>query len=136
MAQRAKDKPDGLAAAPGLHLGGLAGWLLPRLREWLRRTPRPRPHLALVERIALAPRQSLVLVEAEGRRLLVVTSADGAAAFYPLDETRPASPLVSRPILHPLPNLATRRTRQATPAAGFSAASPRVSPRVSWRASW
>jgi hypothetical protein len=45
-----------------------------------------RPRLALLERIALAPRQSLALVEAEGRRFLVATSADGAAAFYPLDE--------------------------------------------------
>jgi hypothetical protein len=136
MAQRAKDKPDGLAAAPGLHLGGLAGWLLPRLREWLRRTPRPRPHLALVERIALAPRQSLVLVEAEGRRLLVVTSADGAAAFYPLDEPHPAAHSAPRPSPHQTSRqafyVATRRAPPAPPAARISAAWPRVSSRVSW----
>jgi flagellar biogenesis protein FliO len=132
MGQRAKDKPDGLAAAPGLHLGGLAGWLLLRLREWLRRTPRPRPHLTLVERIALAPRQSLVLVEAEGRRLLVVTAADGAAAFYPLDEPQPAAHSVSHSAPRPTPYLATRRAPQASPAARISAAWPRVSSRVSW----
>jgi hypothetical protein len=40
----------------------------------------------LVERIALAPRQSLALVEAEGRRFLVATSPEGAPAFYALDE--------------------------------------------------
>jgi hypothetical protein len=62
--------------------GGLAGWLLRRLRGGRR----PQPRLALVERIALAPRQSLALVEAEGRRILVATSADGGPAFYPLDE--------------------------------------------------
>jgi hypothetical protein len=61
---------------------GLAGWLLSRLR----RSERPRPRLELLERIALAPRQSLALVEAEGRRFLVATSAEGAAAFYALDD--------------------------------------------------
>jgi flagellar biogenesis protein FliO len=63
-------------------VGGLAGWLLSRLRARGRRQPR----LELVERIALAPRQSLALVEAEGRRFLVATSPEGAPAFYALDE--------------------------------------------------
>jgi flagellar biogenesis protein FliO len=68
-------------------VGGLAGWLLSRLRARGRRQPR----LELVERIALAPRQSLALVEAEGRRFLVATSPEGAPAFYALDErARPA----------------------------------------------
>ena len=42
-------------------LGGIAGWLIRKLggRE------RAEPRLELVERIALAPRQSLALVEAE-----------------------------------------------------------------------
>lgn len=61
--------------------GGLTGWLLKRLR--LRR--RERPRLELLERIALAPRQSLALVEAEGRRFLVATSAEGTPAFFVLD---------------------------------------------------
>ncbi len=64
-------------------IGGLAGWLLGRLRV----APRPRPRLALLERISLAPRQSLALVEAEGRRFLVATSPEGAPAFYSLDES-------------------------------------------------
>jgi len=63
-------------------VGGWAGWLLARLRSGGRR----RPRLELVERIALAPRQSLSLVEAEGRRFLVVTSPEGSPAFYALDE--------------------------------------------------
>jgi flagellar biogenesis protein FliO len=62
--------------------GGLAGWLLGRLRSGAAQ----RPRLELLERIALAPRQSLALVEAEGRRLLVATSPEGAPAFYALDE--------------------------------------------------
>ena len=67
--------------------GGLAGWLLTRLAKG----GRARPRLRLLERIALAPRQSLALVEAEGRRFLVATSAEGGPAFYALDEkTRPA----------------------------------------------
>jgi flagellar biogenesis protein FliO len=76
-------RQNGNAAA----VGGLAGWLLSRLRARGRRQPR----LELVERIALAPRQSLALVEAEGRRFLVATSPEGAPTFYALDErARPA----------------------------------------------
>jgi hypothetical protein len=52
----------------------------------LRPRPRVERRLALLERIALALRQSLALVEAEGRRILVATSAEGGPAFYPLDE--------------------------------------------------
>ena len=63
-------------------VGGLSGWLLNRLRNGAGRTPR----LELLERIALAPRQSLALVETEGRRFLVATSPEGAPAFYALDE--------------------------------------------------
>jgi hypothetical protein len=62
--------------------GGLAGWLLTRLRAGRRSEPR----LAVLERITLAPRQSLALVEAEGRRFLVATSPEGTPAFYALDE--------------------------------------------------
>jgi flagellar biosynthesis protein FliO len=43
------------------------------------------PRLELLERLALAPRQSLALIEADGRRILVATSAEGGPAFYPLD---------------------------------------------------
>jgi flagellar biogenesis protein FliO len=62
--------------------GGLAGWLLGRLRSG----GHARPRLELLERISLAPRQSLALIEAEGRLLLVATSPEGAPAFYALDE--------------------------------------------------
>ena len=64
--------------------GGLAGWLLARLRAG-RRSP---PRLAVLERIHLAPRQSLALVEAEGRRFLIATSPEGTPAFYALDDAR------------------------------------------------
>ncbi len=67
-------------------VGGWAGLLLCRLLGRLRPGGRARPRLELVERIALAPRQSLSLVEAEGRRFLVVTSPEGSPAFYALDE--------------------------------------------------
>ena len=61
--------------------GGLAGWVIARLCRGRRAEPR----LAVLERIALAPRHSLALVEAEGRRILVATSAEGGPAFFPLD---------------------------------------------------
>ena len=67
-------------AAP--QISGLAGWLIRRLRK----KESTQPRLSLLDRIALAPRQSLALVEAEGRRILVATSAEGGPAFYALDE--------------------------------------------------
>jgi flagellar biogenesis protein FliO len=76
MKQKWKER-KGLTISPG----GLSGWLLGKLRS----TERQAPRLALLERIALAPRQSLALVEAEGRRFLVATSAEGSPAFYALD---------------------------------------------------
>ncbi len=69
---------------PEIKIGGWAGWLL----SLLRKEPRPRPKLALLERINIAPRQSVALIEAEGRRFLVATSVEGAPAFHPLDSTR------------------------------------------------
>jgi len=62
---------------------GLTGWLL---RLWQRAAERRlRPsQLALIERISLGPKHVLALVEAEGMHVLVATSAEGAAAFYPL----------------------------------------------------
>jgi len=78
---------QGREKSPGTMPGGLAGWLLGKMQASGRRQPR----LALLERISLAPKQSLSLVEAEGRKFLVATSADGSPSFYPLDErTRPA----------------------------------------------
>ncbi|MGB6725516.1 MAG: hypothetical protein WBE74_06395, partial [Terracidiphilus sp.] len=58
---RETDKKPGIRPA----IGGWAGLLLQRLRA----TRRHEPRLQLLERIALAPRQSLALVEADGRRL-------------------------------------------------------------------
>lgn len=79
--------------------GGLAGWLLERLR----RRPETKPRLALLERITLAPRQTLALVEAEGRRILVATSPEGAPTFYALDA-------ISQPVAR------SRRSSSATDA--------------------
>jgi flagellar biogenesis protein FliO len=62
----------------------LTGWLVSRLR---RECP-SRPELAVLERITLAPRQSLALIEAGGERFLVATSADGTPAFCPVGGKR------------------------------------------------
>lgn len=84
--------------------GRLALWLM----EHLRRSPRAPSRLALLERINLAPRQSLALVEADGRRLLVATSPEGAPTFYALNG----------------PALAERQRRISLPA--------RSAGRISW----
>jgi hypothetical protein len=60
--------------------GGLAGWLMDRLR-----TPhRSRARLAILERVSLTSRHSLVLFEADGMRFLVATSPEGAPTFLSL----------------------------------------------------
>ncbi|MFZ0742930.1 MAG: hypothetical protein WAM85_00895 [Terracidiphilus sp.] len=76
---KAAEQKEGIATAP-------AAWgLAVRLLERLRRHPPVQPRLVLLERVTLAPRQSLALFEADGQRLLVATSAEGAPAFYALD---------------------------------------------------
>lgn len=60
--------------------GGLAGWLLAR---WHKAKVSER-RLVLEERITLGPRQTLCLVKADGRSILVANSADGVS-FYPLE---------------------------------------------------
>ena len=66
-------------------VGGLAGWLLSRFSA----RPKPRPKLAILERLTLAPRQTVCLVEAEGRKFLIATSSAGTPALYPLDNSHP-----------------------------------------------
>ncbi len=73
--------------------GGLAVWLLERWRSLrsgmaLRGAGKQTPKLAMLERISLAPRQTLTLVEAEGKKFLIASSAEGAPAFYPLESAR------------------------------------------------
>jgi flagellar biogenesis protein FliO len=70
----------GEGAAAG-RLGGWTDWLRARLSS----QARPRRRLELIERIALGPRQTLALVEVEGRRFLVASAAEGAPAVYPLE---------------------------------------------------
>jgi len=95
----------------GSSLGGLFGWLLRRLRV---AAPVPR-RLRVIERIALAPRQSLVLVEAEGHRLLIAISSDGTSAFHSLAPAyaRPAERRSIAPARLPSPPL-PRRLRDRT----------------------
>jgi len=59
---------------------GLAGWLL----RWWRNRAAPASRLMLLDRIAIGPRQALVLVEADGVRVLIATSPEGASTFLPL----------------------------------------------------
>lgn len=87
-----KDVPEGRAGRAITSFGGVAGSLLRPLLNRMRGVRGPQPRLELLERIMLAPRQSLSLVEAEGRRFLVATSMDGGPAFYPLDRRRPPAP--------------------------------------------
>lgn len=77
--KRAREGNTGLAVIQGEKL---LGWLWGRLQG----TGRAPARLALLERITIAPRQSLALVEAEGRRFLVATSPEGGPAFYALDQ--------------------------------------------------
>jgi hypothetical protein len=100
----------------------LAAWLISRLQKGAQAREQRKSRLALVDRISLAPRQSLALVEAEGRRFLIGTSQDGGPVFYALDESPgPASSMAS--------SARPAKTRATRNAAGSSA---NASARVSW----
>ncbi len=58
----------------------LAKWIL---GLW-HRAPLHRPRLVVLERITLAPKQTLALVQVDGSQVLVATSLDGTPAFCPL----------------------------------------------------
>lgn len=99
-------------------IGGLAGWLLGRMRG-MRRAP---ARLAVLERITLAPRQSLSLIEAEGRRFLVATSPEGTPAFYALDR--------ESGVRQPTPGQSDRRRPAAAHKSSHSGADRDL--RISW----
>lgn len=93
-------------------VGGVAGWLMARFSKRRRAEPR----LALLERIALGPRQSLALIEAEGRRILVATSAEGGPAFYPLSESTKNAELTAGTIPRRAARAEQRRQIKVSPA--------------------
>ena len=87
-------------AQAGPAIGGWAGWIWKRWRS----ARRPRARLELLERITLAPRQTVALVEADGRRFLVATSAEGSPAFLAL-----GGGAGRRPMTIPAKTIAARR---------------------------
>ena len=74
------------SACGGLEWRKAVGGVVDRIFHGVFQRPAPRRRLDLLERIGLAPRQSLVLVEAEGRKLLIGVSADASPTFYVLEE--------------------------------------------------
>jgi Flagellar biosynthesis protein, FliO len=69
----------------------MLGRLVERIIARVRGRQGTEARMALVERITLGPRQNLALVEADGRRFLVATSAEGGPAFLALDGQRRTS---------------------------------------------
>jgi hypothetical protein len=82
-----------------IEAGRVGGWFLSKLS----RDPKVRPRLTLIERITLAPKQTLALIEAEGRHFLVAMSQESAPCLYPLD------PEVKSLDLHHLERVRERR---------------------------
>lgn len=86
---------------------GLADWLSRRLRP----APMP-PPLSILARIQLGPRQAVALVEAEGKHLLVGSSADGPLSFFPLPSgQRDATVRTADPDAEPAPVPVPRSAR-------------------------
>jgi hypothetical protein len=108
------------------------------LRGWQISAARP-SRLALIARIELGARQTVALIEAEGQRLLVASSADGAASFFSLNgaESRRhvsfPNALESGPIAEETKPLGIRR--KLSRKSGFSVQSARFARAVS-RVSW
>jgi flagellar biogenesis protein FliO len=71
---------NGISAGAPNQWPGLAAWLLARLRRRAHKDSR----LEVVARVSLAPRQVVALIEADGQRLLVATSPEGAPVFFSL----------------------------------------------------
>lgn len=65
------------SARKDVRLGGLAGWLLERVKP----SRRVQRRLALVEKISLAPRQNLALVEVDGQTILIATAHESSPSF-------------------------------------------------------
>jgi hypothetical protein len=115
---------------------GLAAWIL---NNWQTSLARP-TRLALIARIPLGPRQAVALIEAEGMHLLVATSADGAASFFPLDTAAP--PQLAEPCVEPTcntvipaPSALRGRDRQLLPGPSLGGRPGRrlgLQGRVSW----
>ena len=61
--------------------------LVRRLLACLPQRGNAQTRLALVERIVLAPRQTLTLVEADGQRVLIATAHEGSPTFCLLDNS-------------------------------------------------
>jgi hypothetical protein len=68
---------------------GMAAWLAGCFRHRALNEHR----LTMVEKINLAPHQTVTLIEADGQRLLVATSGDGTPSFYPLKDAASGSDL-------------------------------------------
>ncbi|WP_396126813.1 flagellar biosynthetic protein FliO [Acidicapsa ligni] len=101
---------------------GLAGWLARFWMQWQRSigSAAHRSRLALIERLPLGPKQTLLLVEADGMRLLLSISSEGAPVFFPLSEARFESQEAVSDVMttlslgsRRLPLLRTRRRRFA-----------------------
>lgn len=115
---------------------GLAAWIL---NNWQPSLARP-VRLAMIARIPLGPRQAVALVEAEGMHLLVATSADGPASFFPLHPSLPPRPTEScvepaRSVAVPDPPALPMRDRQLLPGPSLSGRMGRrlgFQGRVSW----
>jgi|SRR6185503_9924816 len=58
------------------------------ISERLRRRGNGGPRLAILERVAVAPKQTVALLEVEGEKLLVGTSQEGAPRFFRLHGVR------------------------------------------------
>ncbi|HTH43250.1 MAG TPA: flagellar biosynthetic protein FliO [Terracidiphilus sp.] len=77
--------------------GGVVAWLLYRLQTGAKAREERKSQLTLLDRISLAPRQSLALVEAEGRRFLIGTSPDSGPVFYALQPSSATLAQLAKP---------------------------------------
>jgi hypothetical protein len=74
----------GFGSADPIRSRGIVRWFI----EHVQKRTKAQSRLTVIERVTVAPRQSLLLVEADGQRVLVATSPDGTPAIFPLDSTR------------------------------------------------
>lgn len=122
---------DGLQVQQsGERLGFLhmLGWL----RSLLPVRPESAPRLQVLERITLAPRHTLALVESEGRRFLIATSPEGTPVFHSLDDRPDQLRLDHSGLARFKPNLVGQNAATRGGRVGLRGNVSQDSGRVSW----
>ncbi len=111
--------------------GKISAWWAQRLRQ----SDGVPARLVALTRLTLGPRQALTLIEVDGVRILVGTSADASPTFLQLSSDQ-HSPKVENALLDVRPNDPAQAPAMKTDAVGRQGSMPSKTRHASMRSSW